>query len=104
MLLTNGTDNNGKDLLTNRKDPWAESKDFKGLFIENSISKYLKGSTRTLGTLSTEIATSANAVAMCSAHASGDREILDVLRPVNREGSYPAKQNVFLPRVKSLIH
>ena len=25
----NGTHNNGKDLLTNRKDPWAESKDLK---------------------------------------------------------------------------
>ena len=26
-----GTHNNGKDLLTSRKDPWAESKDLKGL-------------------------------------------------------------------------
>ena len=25
-----GTHHNGKDLLTNRKDPWAESKDIKG--------------------------------------------------------------------------
>ena len=26
-----GTDNNGKNLLTIRKDPWAESKDLNGL-------------------------------------------------------------------------
>ena len=27
--LIQGTDNNGKDLLTNRKDPWAEFKELK---------------------------------------------------------------------------
>ena len=37
------TDNHGKDLLRIRKDPWAESKDLNGLFIEKSISKDLKG-------------------------------------------------------------
>ena len=49
MVLTNGlfkgTHNNGKDLLTNRKDR------FKGLkrpFIEKSISKDLKGPKRNL--------------------------------------------------------
>ena len=35
MLVKNGLKknprDNGKDLLTNRKDPWAESKDLKGL-------------------------------------------------------------------------
>ena len=36
-----GTYNNGKGLLTNRKDPWTESDDLKGLFIEKSISKDL---------------------------------------------------------------
>ena len=46
-----GTHNSGKDLLTNRKDPWAELKDLKGLFIENSISKDLKGPKSTMGTL-----------------------------------------------------
>ena len=30
-----GTHNNGKDLLTNRKDPRAESKDLKGLLLKN---------------------------------------------------------------------
>ena len=43
--------NNGKDNLTNRKDSRAESKDWKGLFIQKSISKELKGPKRTLGTL-----------------------------------------------------
>ena len=33
-----GPHNNGKDLLTNKKDPRAESKDLKGLFIRKSIS------------------------------------------------------------------
>ena len=36
------THNNGKDHLTNRKDPWAESNDLKRHFIEKSISKDLK--------------------------------------------------------------
>ena len=30
-----GPHNNGKDLLTNRKDPWAESKDLKSLLLTN---------------------------------------------------------------------
>ena len=45
-----GTPNNGKDLLTSRKDPWAESQDLKRPVIEKSISKDLKGPKRTLGT------------------------------------------------------
>ena len=49
-----GNGNNGKDLLTNRKDPWAESKDLKGLSLKNYISKDLKGPKRTLGTLGFE--------------------------------------------------
>ena len=36
---------NGKDLLTIRKDPWAESKE------QKSISKDIKGPKSTLGTL-----------------------------------------------------
>ena len=44
-----GTDNNAKDLLTIRKDPWAESKYYlKRPFIEKSIPKNLKGPKRTL--------------------------------------------------------
>ena len=39
-----GTHNNGKDLLTNRKDSWAESKDLKGLLLKNPFPRtYLKG-------------------------------------------------------------
>ena len=34
-----GTDNNGKDLLTNRMDPWAESKDLKGLLLKNQFPR-----------------------------------------------------------------
>ena len=34
-----GTHNNGKDLLTNRKDPWAESKDLKGLLLKNQLPR-----------------------------------------------------------------
>ena len=34
-----GTHNNGKDLLTDRKDPWAESKDFKGLLFKNQFPR-----------------------------------------------------------------
>ena len=30
-----GIHNNGKDLLTSRKDPWAESKDLNGLLLKN---------------------------------------------------------------------
>ena len=33
-----GTDN-GKDLLTNRKDPWAESKGLKGLLQKNQFPR-----------------------------------------------------------------
>ena len=32
-----GTDNNGTELLTNRNDPWAESKDLKGLLLINQF-------------------------------------------------------------------
>ena len=32
-----GTHNNGKDLLTNRKDPLAESKDLKGLLLKHQF-------------------------------------------------------------------
>ena len=53
-----GPHNNGKDLLTNRKDPWAESKDLnlKGWFFFNywkiNFQRLkLKGPKRTLGTL-----------------------------------------------------
>ena len=40
-----GTYNNTKDLLTNRKDPRAESKELKGLLLKKnkSIFKDLKG-------------------------------------------------------------
>ena len=30
---------NGKDLLTNRKDPWAESKDLKGLLHNDQFPR-----------------------------------------------------------------
>ena len=33
------THNNGKDLLTNRKDPSAESKDIKGLLLKNQFPR-----------------------------------------------------------------
>ena len=39
MDCIKGTHNNGKDLLTNRKDPWAETKDFKGLSLKNQFPR-----------------------------------------------------------------
>ena len=36
-----GTDTTGKDLLTIRKDPWAESKDLEGILLTNPIFKDL---------------------------------------------------------------
>ena len=36
-----GTHNNGKDLLTNRKDPWAESKDVKLTFLSEAFFLFL---------------------------------------------------------------
>ena len=44
MLLRNdfkGTHNNGKDLLINRKDPWAESMDIKlkGLLFKDQFPR-----------------------------------------------------------------
>ena len=37
--LIKGTHNNGKDFLTNRKNPWAESKDFKDLLLKNQFPR-----------------------------------------------------------------
>ena len=51
QMAFKGTHNNGKDLLTIRKDPSAASKDLKGLSMKKSLSKDLKGPKRTLGTL-----------------------------------------------------
>ena len=54
-LLQAVTSRIGKDLLTDRKDPWAESKDLQGLLLKKSISKDLKEPQRTLETLPVKV-------------------------------------------------